>query len=315
MKDPRRLRQDESVATDLRDLIAKVPLPGALPPDVRARYRGAIGRKVRRQRRRMLGFAMGAAAVSMGAFIAYRLPEVSSETADNQTSRIRERKLSVEPAPVNVRARESSPSCADCVLVPSRAGWLERSSNRFGAQGAFYVDASSGSTVLQPTRPARHRGRGWLWRNEGEGRLCLKGSSAAVLNGDYQTNWGVVAGVELCHTAPDADARERTFAITECPWGSLETLKGIRFNLDGPDIPSEMRVVFSEIQSNENAFVALYDATRGRHEIRMDDARVSYQQPPRPVRRNHVRGVEWLIPGRLGKPANFDFCIADIELF
>ncbi len=313
MKDPRRMCDDAKVPVGTRELIASAALPRLLPSEVRARSGGSIRREVRRRQRQRIAWgvtATAAAALAM-LLVARRFSVVLPEKVSNQLEPPSvSGPLSAEP-----RAVALVPPCSGCRLVPSSAGWLDRRTNRWGAQGAFYVDASAGSTVLQPARPARHEAGGWLWRNQGDGRLCLKGVSAAVLNGDFKNRWGVVGGVELCDASTHAETPDQTFAITQCPWGDLADLAGVRFDLEGPDIPSEVRVVFSETDSKENAFVILYDAAAGRHEVRMDEARVSYQQPPRPARRDHVRGVEWLIPSRLGKPAYFDFCVTDIELF
>ena len=317
MKEPRRLCEDESVPADERDLITSAVRPRALPPEVRARTPESIQRKLQRERRQKTMWSIAlSAAVAMSLLLMTRSLEVVPENTAVPIDSIGDTELTAAEAPLQ-HTSPADPSRADpeTRLIPSAAGWLDRHSNRWGAQGAFYVDASAGSTVLEPARPAQHTGAGWLWRNSGTGRLCLKGSSAAVRNGDFKTHWGVVAGVELCHTDPDAEPPGRSLPIAECPWANFESLEGIRFELAGPAIPSELRVVFSEIGSNENAFVALSDPGAGHHEIRVDEARVSYQEPPRPVHRDRMRGVEWLIPSRLGTPAHFDFCLRDIELF
>jgi hypothetical protein len=317
MKDPRRLADDESVSADERDLIASALLPRSLPPEVRARSPKTIHRRLQRKRRQKIVWSMAVSvAVALSALVVGLSPQISPEESAKPGGSIGNSELTRGDAPAQrPPAADSRFADAESRLIPSPAGWLDRHGNRWGAQGAFYVDASSGSTVLEPARPTQHTGAGWLWRNSGNGRLCLKGSSAATPNGDFKTYWGVVAGVELCHTSSDTERPDRSLPIAECPWANFESLRGIRFELEGSRIPSELRVVFSEVDSYENAFVALSDPRAGRHEIRVDEARVSYREPPRPVRRDRMRGVEWLIPSRLGTPAHFEFCLNDIELF
>lgn len=313
MTDPSRLSDDESISEETRRLIDTAPSPGGLPPEVHARARAHIQRKLRYRRRLRIGagVSLGGLALAAAFLALLRTPEVLPEQISNQAA--------LAPSASDSNSSESGarrkPRCPECLLIPKSTGWLDRRDNLWGAQGAFYVDASAGSTVLAPAPPSEGARDGWRWRNDGEGRLCLKGSAAAVRDGDFTTRWGVVAGVELCDTGPDAQPPDRTFSIEDCPFGKLAALRGIRFDLEGSDIPSDLRVVFSEIGSNENAFVPLYDADAGPHEIRIDEARVSYQQPPRRARRDRVRGVEWLIPSRMSQPAQFDFCVADIELF
>lgn len=318
MKDPRRLCDDERVFADERDLVAAAPLPRALPPEVFARSPKRIQRKLQRKRRQrtLSSVAIAAVAAASALLIVGRSRPVLPEKMARPIGSLQDSAPTLADTPV--RSRQTADAriiAAQSHLSPSPAGWLDREDNRWRAQGAFYVDASSGSTVLEPARPAQHTGAGWPWRNRGNGRLCLKGSSAAVQHGDFKTYWGVVAGVELCSMSSDAEWPGRTWPLAECPWANFESLQGIRFELDGSAIPSELRVVFSEIGSNENAFVALSDPGAGRYEARVDGARVSYQEPARSVRRDRMRGVEWLIPSRLGTPAHFDFCLDDIELF
>lgn len=316
MTDPRRFQEDESVSAEMRRWLASAPRPGALPSEVYGRALGEAHRRLgrRRVRRRV---AVGAVACAGLTLLAFGLVKRSSEIAPESVAgrSITDRASSADsPARPATPAVPSTPASVS-YLAPSPSGWLERDSNPWGAQGAFYVHASLGSTVLEPAPPPGHEGQGWMWRNGGDGRLCLKGSSAGVQDGDFKGRWGVVAGMELCHASHTDQDPSRLFSIEQCPWGELDALRGIRFDLEGPKIPSEMRVVFAELGSTENAFVAVYDADPGRQEILLDRARLSYRQPPRPVRREQVRGVEWLVPSRLSEPAHFDFCLKNIELF
>jgi endo-1,4-beta-D-glucanase Y len=186
-----------------------------------------------------------------------------------------------------------------CRLVASPTGFIDVRSNNANVQGAVFTYASKDSMIA----PLTSAGAGFT--SAGDGKLCVKGSAAKVLNMDYASYFGAAMGIDLCSDA----ATRKKYTLATCPGGSK--LVGLRFQVTGTTIPGELRATFNEAGRTTNGYVLV---GQGMNEALFANGKVLYdtKQPPTTVA--NIDSLHFTIPTNVMQPVAFDFCIEKIEL-
>lgn len=186
-----------------------------------------------------------------------------------------------------------------CRLVPNAMGWIDARSNNAGVQGAVFTYASKDSMITPLTSTTMP------FTNAGDGKLCIKGAGARVLNMEYGTYYGAAMGIDVCYD--NVAAKKHT--LSTCPYG--KSLAGIRFTVTGATIPSELRVTFNEAGRTANTYVL---ASQGANEALFANGKVLYDMLAPPVNADNIDSIHFLIPTNVMQAVPFDFCVEKVEL-
>lgn len=192
---------------------------------------------------------------------------------------------------------------AACGFVPNEDGWVARADNAAGVQGAVFTYASEGSTIMPLTDESMP------FETAGDGRLCVKGSAAQVVDEMYGVYYGAGMGIDLCANGASDEPPNEKYALGTCPFG--EELVGLRFKLSGSTIPSELRVQFKEAAREEATYVV---AKSGANTVLFEDGKVVYDTAAEPVDVSKIESVQFAIPTNADAPTEFDFCVEDVVL-
>jgi hypothetical protein len=199
------------------------------------------------------------------------------------------------------RSDASAPSGGSgCLLKPNKDGWIDVASNGAHVQGSVFTYQSAGSTITPLTSTTTP------FSNAGDGKLCVKGSGAKVLNMDYAMYYGAGMAFDLCQASASASSK---YTLGQCPLGN--GLGGIRFKLSGTTIPSELRVSFHEANRDQSTYVL---AKAGANEALFKDGKVVYDMTAPQVNVANIDSVHFIIPTNDLAAVPFDFCIEQIEL-
>jgi endo-1,4-beta-D-glucanase Y len=192
-----------------------------------------------------------------------------------------------------------------CLFVPTTTGWVPSASNAAHVQGAVYsYQDASGSTSITPLTDATHP-----FTNPGDGKLCVKGKAGMVVAMDYKTTFGAAMGFDLCHAASTDAMPDAKYTLATCPL--QKNLSGIRFQLSGATIPTELRVVFHEAGRDASTYVL---AAQGANTAMFADGKVLYLATAPPVNVGAIDSIHFTIPTNTVAPVPFDFCVDKIEL-
>lgn len=192
---------------------------------------------------------------------------------------------------------------AACGFVPNEDGWVAKADNAAGVQGAVFTYASEGSTIMPLTDETTP------FENAGDGRLCVKGSAAQVVDEMYGVYFGAGMGFDLCANGASDEPPNEKYALGACPFG--QELVGLRFKLSGSTVPSELRVQFKETARDEATYVL---AKSGANTVLFEDGKVVYDPMADPVDVSKIESVQFAIPTNADAPTKFDFCIEDVVL-
>ncbi len=187
-----------------------------------------------------------------------------------------------------------------CALTPNKDGWVSVASNGAHVQGAVFTYQSMGSTIMPLTTATTP------FTNAGDGKLCVKGSTAKVVGMDFSTYYGAGMGFDLCQASDSAPTK---YTLGQCPLGN--GLGGLRFKLSGASIPSELRVSFHEANRAESTYVL---AKAGDNEALFKDGKVAYDPLAPMVNVANIDSVHFMIPGSELDAVPFDFCVEQVEL-
>jgi hypothetical protein len=187
-----------------------------------------------------------------------------------------------------------------CLLKPNTDGWIDVASNGAHVQGSVFTYQSAGSTISPLTSTTTP------FSNAGDGKLCVKGSAAKVLNMDFAMYYGAGLAFDLCQASASAPTK---YTLAQCPLGN--GLGGIRFKLSGSSIPSELRVSFHEANRDQSSYVL---AKAGANEALFKDGKVVYDKNAPPVNVGNIDSVHFTIPTNELDVVPFDFCVEQIEL-
>jgi endoglucanase len=192
-----------------------------------------------------------------------------------------------------------------CLLVPSATGWVPAASNAAHVQGAVYsYQDASGTTNITPLTDATHP-----FTNAGDGKLCVKGTAGKVVNMNFTATFGAAMGVDLCHAAPTDPMPAAKYTLATCPL--QKNLAGIRFQLTGATIPTELRVVFHEGARDASTYVL---AAQGANTAMFADGKVLYLATAPPPNVGGIDSIHFTIPTNAVAAVPFDFCVDRIEL-
>jgi hypothetical protein len=191
-----------------------------------------------------------------------------------------------------------------CTLVPNEDGWIAETTNDAKLQGSFYTYASDGS-MIDPLTSASSP-----FKTAGDGKLCVKGSAAVVLEMMYSKYFGAGLAFDVCAAAGSAGAASGKRTLSECPGAS--DLLGIKFKLSGETIPTELRVTFHEAMRDESTYVL---AKEGANEALIAKATVAYATTPAPAANTgKIDSIHFAIPTNTSDETPFDFCVEDIQV-
>jgi endo-1,4-beta-D-glucanase Y len=189
-----------------------------------------------------------------------------------------------------------------CLVVPDTTGFIAKGSNDANVEGPIYT---YGDPVTAPTlMPLTSATQGFT--NPGTGKLCFSGTAAQILNMNYAMYYGGAMAIALCQTG---GAKPTTYTLGTCPGGSK--LTGIRFQLSGSMIPSELRVMFNETGRANSTYVL---ATAGANTAKFADGQVIYMPGSPPVNPANIDSIHFLVPTNVTAPVPFNFCVDHVEL-
>lgn len=196
-----------------------------------------------------------------------------------------------------------TPANASCVLKPNEDGWVAQASNDAKVQGAVYTYASDGSTI-EPLTTATAP-----FKTSGDGKLCVKGTAAQVMEMDYAKYYGAGLAFDVCSASSSDPDPMKKYTVASCPAGM--DLLGIKFKLSGKTIPSNLRVTFKEAGRDESTFVI---AKEGANEALFAKGTVAYSMTAPPADPSKVEAVQFAIPTTESDTTPFDFCVEQIQL-
>jgi hypothetical protein len=191
-------------------------------------------------------------------------------------------------------------SAGPCTLKPNKDGWVDVASNGANVQGSVFTYASKASVIMPLTTATTP------FTNAGDGRLCVKGEAAKVLEMDFATYFGVGMAFDLCQASSTMPTK---YTISTCPLG--KTLSGLRFKVSGTTIPSELRVQFHEAGREQSAYVL---ATPGANTALFKDGKVAYDMTAPMINVANIDSVHFVVPTNEQSAVPFDFCVEQIEL-
>src|SRR5205814_4649548 len=98
-------------------------------------------------------------------------------------------------------------------------------------------------------------------------------------------------GIDICHAAPTDATPDAKYTLATCP---LEkNLAGIRFQLTGATIPTELRVVFHEAARDASTYVL---AAQGANTAMFADGKVLYLATAPAVNVGAIDSIHFTIP-------------------
>lgn len=213
-------------------------------------------------------------------------------------------------------------SGAGTALVPNGDGWIARSTNVFGIQGAWYVfsdgtnETGATSDCVNGGHPANSCTKiaspaPGTFPNI-DGRMCFMGTLAAVINSDFTHIWGATMALDFNYD-PNQNPHMQTLNAV------ANGLKGIKFDLEGASPPYGLRVGFAT-PATQGIGPPYWGATAG------------YKPSPATIGTNIVYlsqvvdptgtvgfdptmliRLEVVVPTSTDGPAPFNFCISNVS--
>jgi hypothetical protein len=144
------------------------------------------------------------------------------------------------------------------------------------------------------------------------GVVCGWGTAAQVVDGDFDSYWGATIGAGVCAEAEADPNPGLHHTLSDCPWGSLDRIEGIRFRVTGDMIPPTLRVQFIEEGRAQSAYVPITTGA-GRYTALIADADTFYD-PGHPAVAANVDEIWFMVPGEEAGAQLFGFCISEVEV-
>ncbi len=154
-----------------------------------------------------------------------------------------------------------------------------------------------------------------------DGQICVSGTVAQVIGGDYSTYYGAVIGFDLCGMPGDMStcsdwmppefcdwAPESKHTITECGIN----LNTISFDITGTLPSTELRVQFKEQNREENTYLIV--AGTGTFVGNVDDAEVTYDSSAPALNKGIVEAIHIQIASQESGTVEYDFCISNLTI-
>ncbi|HEY3493269.1 MAG TPA: hypothetical protein VGK73_01230 [Polyangiaceae bacterium] len=168
------------------------------------------------------------------------------------------------------------------------SGWIDRSGNCLGIQGAVYAYADTRGSSIELT-PAN-------------GRICVEGVSAQVLGGDYANYWGTMVVVQLNNPGTGA-----LLSYNAAQYG----IDGFEFRLSGPDVPDEVR---PEITAHPQLQYCKQVCASGEQSILFSEAHLECWDGTNGATPNAsaIVTLHFRVPSNPFGDVPFEFCIDDL---
>lgn len=210
----------------------------------------------------------------------------------------KDRERGASPATSSGGADDVSGAEEDAISIhPGNDAWLSSEENALGLQGSFYTFASSDSSIELSTDA---------------GKLCLRGQTAQVLDGDYGTYWGAGAGFDLCATGADDAPPETKYTLGSCPFGTrLDEITGVGMTLSG-ELQSEVRITFKEADDSDGPYVSASET--GPVVALFKEAKLAYDPDAPLLNPSNLESIHFKITTKASGPTPFDFCIEDLQI-
>ena len=168
------------------------------------------------------------------------------------------------------------------------SGWIDRTTNCVGIQGATYIVPDGGGSSAYFTSTTNH--------------LCVSGLAKhnAVLDA---THWGVTVAIQLNNNG-----------VAEMPYDATAYgVTGFDFTLSGASIPAIVRATY-RVDGQEPS-TARRSAARERSRFSSPtlarNATCPTRERPCPTRASSIR-LEFIMPSNTTTDVNFDFCIDNL---
>jgi hypothetical protein len=168
-------------------------------------------------------------------------------------------------------------------------GWIDRSTNCVGVQGAVYSWHDQGGSEITIS--------------DADGRICVEGFAAEILDEDFETYWGSVVSIHLNHPGGGGSPA----AYNASTYG----IDGFEFTLTGSDIPAELRPRVTVANSTEycKQVCASGDQSLLFSEAHPECWSDEFSSTPGLTQ---LMTLEFHVPSVRGDDVTFDFCIEDI---
>jgi len=196
-------------------------------------------------------------------------------------------------------------------------GWVDRTSNSLGIQGAFYAYGDSLGMTGAP--PGDCQGAGFMTSQcsaitmtVNATSICATGTGAMVINGTdgtpaYSQIWGAGIGFDLNSSGGDASVKSPYDAVTH-------HVVGVSFDIDTvPDAPAQLRVEFpTPAMATAAHYYIVPDS--GHVEARFADAGIFYLNPPdtSPIDASMINSFQWHVATATSAAVPFAFCLSNI---
>jgi hypothetical protein len=214
-------------------------------------------------------------------------------------------------------------------IIPNDGGNFAKDWDVSGVIGSWYIYADSDddkpgtSTITAAYQDPNGYGP---FGNE-NGQFCFSGTTTGHHDVDYQTNWGVGIGVDVCAFPEDlswlpadlqsAASPEQKFQASACPT-KLTAVNSVTFTISGTwsgTGMNEIRVSFQESEAQEVApFYKITSA--GTYTVNASDCAVPDDwdvDNPGAVGSSNITALQWQISS-LADDGTFDICISNVTI-